>query len=247
METIDPKKKKYRRSGEQLEQDIITGIEKLVCKTGFTDTPITTVLNETSIDPNVFYRRYETVYDIYEYVAQKHEYWFNKCIHPNDALKSEPKVFYTNTLKEIYKEFRNDKIAQKMVLWEISEKNDTTIRTAAIKETLNGGIMLYYKQLFKDSGIDIVSHTALLIGGIYYLTLHNNISTYCFNDFTSTEGIIKIEGAIDKFTELIFNEMKHKNKNKRTANMLKEEGFKNKKICYYLGIKEDYLKELLDR
>ena len=63
-----------------------------------------------------------------------------------------------------------------LLRWEIAEGNETTVRTAMLREMHTFPLAKIYEEKFKD--IDISAISALIIGGIYYLNLHRDRSKF---------------------------------------------------------------------
>lgn len=243
--TIEQKSKRERRTNEQLEQDILNAIESLVCKKGFTEIPLMEFINEAHIDPNVFYRRYKTVSDVYSTLAKRNDFWINDSIEMSELPKLGDKAFFASGLKKLCNTLRDNLIMQKLLIWELSEVNETTKHSAQFRDTMNSNLVLYYKRIFDEVGIDIAPIIALMISGIYYLTLHRGIATFCLIDFSTEEGQKKLSSTIDTITEMLFRHIEHQKKQVFMAKEMAQDGITHQNICKYMGITPKELKGLL--
>lgn len=199
--------RKGRRSKLRLELDIIRATEELIKEVGFNNITITDLIQRAEIEPNVFYRRYHNIDElldrISQYVQIYNDYWFvNKIEYrkkgsPEDNLKK----YLIELTKSLYK---ND-LMQQTLLWELSSSCNSVKNIAHNREIYSQPILDYFTAAFKDCETDFKAATALMIGGIYYLVLHRNVSTFCNIDFNSKEGrkaLIKvIENIVDKIYE----------------------------------------------
>lgn len=245
---MDKKKatRRTRRTNEQLVNDILDATELIVAQQGFVDIPITKFVSEAGIDPNVFYRRYQTVYDIYDELTKKYDFWVNEKIDLSKQRNLGDKRFFAETLKALFKDLKGNKVMQKLLLWELSDINDTTKRTSALRDTMSSNLLLYVKQVFKGSGIDIYGTLAILIAGIYYLTLHRGIATFCHIDFSTKEGAKILNATIDQLTEMLFAQIECKSNQARMAKEMARDGIPHANICKYMNIKPAELKRILD-
>ncbi len=82
---------------------------------------------------------------------------------------------------------------QKLLIWEVSDSNYITERTAENRERHSQNLVEYFEKTDSDPNINIRVVSALLISGIYYLALHKNISTFCGIDFRSKEGLLLLK------------------------------------------------------
>lgn len=245
MDINNKKPRRARRTNEQLEQDILDGMEKLVRDTGFVNIPVTAFIERAGIDPNVFYRRYETVYDIYKALVSKQKYWEDGKFDVSKLDVVGEEAFYSTALKSVYRDLKSNHVMQKMLIWELTDDNDTTRETSSYRETLVEDVLSVYKELFKDTDIDITAMTALLLSGIFYLTLHNDISTFCLNDYSSDEGRCMIDHSIDELSHLLFAKKHAIEKQMLVAKRMHSDGIALDDICRYLEISEDKLSDLL--
>lgn len=118
----------------------------------------------------------------------------------------------------LYKEFCNNGVIQKLLLWEMSADNETTRRTARIRDLMNMNLLEYYDILFKPTHINIRSVVALLISGIYYLILHKERAPFCKIDFDTPEGEAAFSEAVDTLVELLFDRIEAHNEKRACMN-----------------------------
>ena len=77
---------------------------------------------------------------------------------------------------------------QQLLIWELSDDNPTTRRTAQLRESINEPLIRLLEHKFKDSSLDINVISAIIISGIYYLILHRKRSHFCDVDYNSRAG-----------------------------------------------------------
>ena len=117
-----------------------------------------------------------------------------------------------------------------LLRWEIAEGNETTVRTAMLREMHTLPLVNIYEEKFKDTGIDISAISSLIIGGIYYLNLHRERSKFSDIDLNTEQGQQRIEKALDTFGKMIFHFREQVNYKRVIAKRLKEKGISNEII-----------------
>lgn len=87
---------------------------------------------------------------------------------------------------------------QKIIHWELSGAKDVLRTIADRREETGEEILSVIAPGFENIDVDIRARLALLVGGIYYLTLHakGNGSTFCGIDINEEEGKERIANAV---------------------------------------------------
>lgn len=109
-----------------------------------------------------------------------------------------------------------------LLRWEVACGNRTTTRTAMLREIHISPLVKEFEKLFQDT--DIAALTALIIGGIYYLSLHKDRSPFSGIDINTQEGKSRITKAIQYLAEKIYKESELLENKKLIAQKLKEAG-----------------------
>lgn len=202
--------KRQRRSKSDIERDINTAAEKLIGEKGFANVQLTEITREAGIEPVVFYNRWKNLDEFYDEFIKKYDYWVSDMIaRQTQTEPSEQNC--ADILDGLAAEMESDSIMREILRWEIAQGNTMTERTAMMREMLNMQLVLKYKRLFRqgDSDVDIDAFAALMIGGIYYLFLHRDRSTFCGLDLNDPKDIAKLRNAIRQLTSLVFATLNH--------------------------------------
>lgn len=233
METM---KSGTRRTNSQLDSDVMRELEGLVKQHGFGNIDLTMLLQKAHVGANVFYRRYGSMQQLYDTLAGNYDFWINDTVKISDLNTLGPKKFFAHTLKSLYKGLSDNAIMQKLLLWEMSEDNDTTRRTAQMRDIMNLNLIQYYDLMFRPAKINIRSVVALLISGIYYLILHRERAEFCSIDFNSAEGEKLLSEAIDILTDVIFDKLDQFNEKREMISRMLADGISKRKVCKYMNI-----------
>lgn len=235
-------RKRGRRTNNQLKSEMFDALARMVEKQGFNKIPLTAFVKEANIDPNIFYRHYGTMDRLYEEFVDQYTFWANDIITISDIGKLGYRRFYAEIFKRLYLELKNNRVMQRLFIWELSENNFTTRKTTRTREKAHQNWVAYYKDIFKKSGMDIENITALILAGVYYISLNNN--TLCSINLSEPYDQSRILKAIDTFVDLIFDKLEERQRWQKIIDRMRDDGVSQTKIVEYLGISGIQLKRL---
>ncbi len=116
-----------------------------------------------------------------------------------------------------------------LLRWEVSEGTHITERTARLREMDVTDLIAKYSSEKKQS-IDLVAISALIVGGIYFMVLHKDRSTFAGIDLNSTEGRRRIEHAFRHIARMISAEAESGQKQMILAENMRREGLSEEAI-----------------
>lgn len=217
------KTRRPRRTKKNVEKDVLDAVTSVIEDFGFGRVTLKEIAQRAKIEASVFYRRYNNLDALFEDYTRKYDYWFGSIAlkMPRDLSDEDAfKWIIQNLAKELY----GNKIMQRLLIWELSDENPVTRRTAIQRETLNKSLIQLLEKRFEGSGLDINVLTALCISGVYYLIMHQNISKFCDIDFSSRSGKKRLDAALDQLISLFFSELKHQQEKHQIAQKLRDAG-----------------------
>jgi AcrR family transcriptional regulator len=203
MATLSGKPRKPRRTKAVIEQAVMDAVHDLIEELGFNKVTLTGIAARAQIEPTVFYRRYSNLDELFEIYTHKYDYWLAGIaeLMPTDLNDEESmKWILLNLIRALHK----NRGMQQLLIWELSDDNPVTRRTATLREKINESLIRELEKRFDLSGVDLSVLAALIISGIYYLILHRNMSTFCNVDFSSKSGRDRLEKTIDQLVTIIF-------------------------------------------
>lgn len=237
--------KRVRRTNKQLEIDGWNTLEQLVQERGFNGIPLTLFAKEAGLSANVFYRHYGTMEAIYETLANRHMSGLIDILSSSDTSnisEQEACDLYTKKLKMLFKNLKNDKIMQQLLLWELSEDNSTTRKTSLIREKVQQDLVSYSKGIFKASGTKIEGITALLLAGIYYTTICSK--PICTINCVDSAGRAQLSKGIDEIIGFIFDQQNKRKYRQEVIERMQKYGIPKTEIAKYLGVSEKEIERL---
>lgn len=217
------KKRRIRRTQLAIERDVLKAVEELIEEVGFSNVTLTGVAERAQIEPAVFYRRYANLDELFDRYTQKYDYWLanlSEQMPGNLSVEETLRWILQNLIQALWK----NKGMQQLLIWELSDDNPTTRRTARLREMVNEPLIKLLEYKFKDSGLDIHVIAGILISGIYYLILHRKRSTFCKVDYQSQAGKERLKNGVDQLTSLLQQCASRHNDSENIANRLREAG-----------------------
>lgn len=186
---------------------------------------VTELIKKARIEPLVFYNRYDNLSEFYDEFVKKYDYWFSDVLSgsqfPTDDVNGFISIF-----KEVQKALSDRSVMLELLRWEIAEGNETTVRTAMLREMHTLPLVRTYEEKFKGTNIDIAAISALIIGGIYYLNLHRDRSLFSGIDIKKESGLKRIEDAI-----VMMGHMIYQYKESEDLKLIIAERFKKEGVC----------------
>jgi len=227
MAEEENKPKRYRRTNVDIQADIIKAAESLIKKKGFASMLVTELIKKARIEPLVFYNRYDNLSEFYDEFVKKYDYWF-KDVLTGIQFPTDSELGYISIFKDVQKALQNKSVMLELLRWEIAEGNETTVRTAMLREMHTLPLVNIYEAKFKT--IDISAMSALIIGGIYYLNLHRDRSKFAEIDLNTEQGQKRIERALEDFGRMIFHHQELTDYKRTVAEKMKGKGISDKII-----------------
>ncbi len=217
------KPRRQRRTKANIEKDVLTAVTSMIEEVGFANVTLTGIAQRAKIEATVFYRRYANLEELFDEYTHKYDYWFGGLAEmmPTD-LSDEDKFKWL--LRSLTQALYKNRIMQQLLIWELSDDNAVTRRTANLRERVNESLIRLLESCFHNSGMDVNVICALMISGIYYLILHRNMSRFCDVDFSTKKGRERLENALEQVITVLFGELRKQNEKLEIAKKLRAEG-----------------------
>ena len=235
-------RKRKNRSKEEIEQSIMDAAVDLIENKGFIKLAVTAICKKAKIEPVTFYNRYKDLSAFMDEFVKRYDYWFSDIVKICSLEKDEKK--YLALMQSLFKSLKDNKCMQQLLRWELSELNETTVRTACLREVHTLPLVKEYKELFSDSQIDIAAISSLIIGGIYYIILHSNLSPFSAIDINTEEGEKKIFSALEYLSKKIFSELSISSELKEIIKKMKQNNISIEVIANCTGTPIEVIKNI---
>ena len=197
-EESQPKKRKVSqgpiKEKARTMQKLVDAVGIVLKSEGYTGLTIAKIAAAAGLDRKLIYAYFGDVNNLIETYIRKRDYWANSydddivpdIITQNHVSVTDGQYF----LQGHFSAFLEDVEMQKMILWELSEVNPLLIEIAELREKVGEELFKYSDPYFEGTGINMRAITAIMIGGIYYLSLHakTNGVTICGIDVNQPDG-----------------------------------------------------------
>ncbi|MGU9937972.1 TetR/AcrR family transcriptional regulator [Empedobacter brevis] len=189
---------------------MIAAVGKVIQKKGYPGLTAPNIALAAGVDKKLVWTYFGGVDNlIEEYIRQK-DFWKSTSKsfiddllkHPETIGKKEIETILQNQFDTLYK----DKALQKIIHWELGEKNKMLRELADKREEMGEQLFSAILPDFTNTTVDLRARLALLVGGIYYITLHakSNGSLFCGIDINEEEGRERVKAEIHQLISETF-------------------------------------------
>lgn len=236
------KERRKRRSTKDIEESIINAATRFIETEGFSNLTVTSIMRQAEIEPVQFYNRYDDLNKFIDEYVKKYDYWFSDIVKSQKQYSND-KALYMNILVGLFQSLSENKIMQELLKWELANNNETSQRTAQLRELHTLHLCQKFSNIFSNTDIDIVTISALIIGGIYYLILHDKLSTFSGIDLKKESDKQKVIKAISKLSDILFTFIPSSitKENIDIIIKMREDNIPVEKIAYYTGIPKEII------
>lgn len=231
-------KKLVRRSKAELERDIFDAITKIIENQGFTKLKINNVTDTAHVIKRSIYFNYTDFENLLQSYYLKKDFAASFNAETIAAEYSHPSDYFKEMLKELYAAVKENIYYQHLVRWEVARPDEFIRKQAAMHEATYYTRLVKHKEEYAKLGIDIEAFYALLIAGIYYLTLRKNVSPFCTIDLNTPEGQQRICRAIDQMGELLETKTRQDEHTAGIVLRLRQKGLSDADIAEALDLSE---------
>jgi AcrR family transcriptional regulator len=190
------------RNKERTKLKLINAVGEIIRTEGYTKLGVNNIAKKAEVSKKLIYRYFETADNLIETYVRDKDYWMS---FNNEGKEFVEQHKYDNnedfafvTLENLFQHLISNPETQKILLWEISEKSDLMSEISSKREELGSQLFTVIDPSFKENDVDIRAVCALLLGGIYYLTLHASATggTFCEIDINTDEGKNRISNSL---------------------------------------------------
>ncbi|MET4142169.1 AcrR family transcriptional regulator [Pedobacter sp. UYP1] len=188
------------RNKEKTRLKLLNAVGEIIKTEGYKGLGVNNIAAKAKVDKKLIYLYFGNVDKLVETYVRQKDYWSAFSEGIQGLIEANQGNFGQELASQIlvdqFNFFLDAEEMQKVILWEISEKNALMREIADAREILGNELFKLTDPHFKGTDVDIRAIQALLIGGIYYLVLHakSNGSTFCgldINELPDQKRIIK--------------------------------------------------------
>ena len=199
------------RNKERTKANLIKAVGKILQEDGFSGLNLSKVADEAKADRKLIYNYFGSLEGLIKEYLDSRDYW--KITQEDiegiieNSKKDSGKALAYHVLEDQFDSLIGNEEMRRIITWGLSEKA-TVLKELDLKRENTGEAILQavFDQHFKNSGINFRAMYGLLMGGVYYLTLHSKMqeNPFCGIDIQQPQGQEEIKKAIRQLLELIY-------------------------------------------
>lgn len=237
----DKQSTRVRRTSVAIERDVLNAVSEAIRELGFSRLTLKEILERGNVSLPVVNSHFGSMHKLIDVYVSKHDYWLNNTIDIDPLNVVSLREYYINATESLIDSIYKNRELQQLLIWELAEDNATTRRTSKKREAATENLVNYFDKAFENSNIDIKAVTAVIIAGIYHITLRKERSTFCNVDFTKHAGQHRLIEAVKILVNMIFDKFEQDQQSIKAIQNLIRYGVDEEIICKAYDINNDEL------
>ncbi len=200
------------RNKERTKAKLIDALGNTLKKNGFSGLSVSGVANEAKVDRRLIYDYFGDLDGLVKEYLNSKDYWKIQPEHVAGiiqmAKEDAGKGLAYGVLEDQFNSLIGNEEMRRIITWGLSDKSPVLKEVDQKRESTGEEILqAVFDPHFKDGSKNFRAMYALLMGGIYYLTLHAKMqeSTFCGIDVQQPEGQDQIKQALKQMIEMIYS------------------------------------------
>jgi len=199
------------RNKERTKANLITALGKILKEDGFAGLSVSRVAEEAKVDRRLIYDYFGGLEGAVKEYLNNNDYWNIRPEEINDIVESSKadrgKALAYNVLENQFDSLIKNEEMRRIITWGLSEKLPM-LEELDLKREHIGDQLLHkiFDEGFNGSDKNFRAMYAILMGGVYYLTLHAKMQEhpFCGIDLQELSGQKAIKKALRQFIEFAY-------------------------------------------
>jgi len=203
------------RNKERTKEKLLAVVGDIIREEGHTGLGVNKVAKIAGVSKKLIYKYFGSMDELLNTYLRKRDFWIGMegiILHDmEDTVRTEED--YMQHLAEIslvklFEHLDGFKEAQKILLWQVSEKNPLLQQLNYEREVLGETMFKLSDPLFSNSDVDLRANYGILLAGVYYLTLHENaaVGSFCGIDLKTEAGKKRIAKSLKQLIGLSYQQ-----------------------------------------
>lgn len=163
------------RNKERTKFKLIEAVGTIILNEGYSKLGVNNIARKALVDKKLIYRYFGSVDELIASYFRKRDFWLklNESIFDKEDIKIDDfgEELAKSALSSLIDSLEIHEETRKILLWEISEKNNDNLKKLSLERELLGEELFQISDpLFEHSNIDLRACFSLLLAGVYYLT-----------------------------------------------------------------------------
>ncbi len=205
MNTMVTKRKAIKiRDSEHTRRELLSAVGKILSEHGFRGLKTKNITSLIGKDKNIIRYHFKSLKELEKTYINEKDYWppfFKRFNLDLSSDRNKVEQMITELMQENFRYFFSNKEMQQIILWQISEANPLLRCISENREIEGAKLLQLTDPYFKGTDINFRTILALLLGGLYYVTLHarynkSTVSGIDVNKAKDRSEVIKTIGHI---------------------------------------------------
>ncbi|MBD1385047.1 TetR/AcrR family transcriptional regulator [Mucilaginibacter rigui] len=199
------------RNKQRTKENLIKAVGQLLQDDGFSGITISKVADKAKMDRKLIYNYFGNLEGLIKGYLESRDYW---KINPDDiegiiqsTQKDSGKSLAYQVLEHQFDSLLSNEEVRRIITWGLSEKS-TLLKELDLRRENTGEQILkaVFDEHFKERATHFRAVYGLLMGGIYYLTLHAKMqeNTFCGIDFQQRSGQEELKKAVKQIIDMLY-------------------------------------------
>lgn len=199
------------RNKERTKENLINALGEILKKDGFSGLSISRVAEEAKVDRRLIYDYFGSLEGLVKEYLNTNDYWKISPEEVGDIVDTSKadagKTLAYNVLENQFESLIKNEEMRRIITWGLSEKLPILKALDLKREDIGNQVLSeVFDGHFEGSDKNFRAMYALLMGGVYYLTLHAKMqeNPFCGIDLQQASGQEEIKKALRQFIELAY-------------------------------------------
>lgn len=204
------------RDKARTQDRLINTVGSVLEKRGYAGLTLANVGKASGLDRKNIYNYFGNFETLIKAYIDKKEFWKveskNKIADILETSGTINKAQITDLLQDQFVTLMEDPGLQKIIHWEMAENSELLRTVADDRERVGEELFKILEKDFVGNEAKMRSSFAMILGGIYYLTIHasSNGSTICGIDVNTEEGSQIVKETLDEMIAFVFDKYSKK-------------------------------------
>ncbi|MFD1768906.1 TetR/AcrR family transcriptional regulator [Sphingobacterium suaedae] len=164
-----------KRDANRTKKKLLDAVGTILATQGFTELKVNTICDEAGVDKKLIYFHFGDLNGLISEFLRSHDFWMTE----EAEVTNVDKDVAFQVFRKQFESLDNSDLLKRLLVWELSEPNEILRKLADAREELGDELIARYKAQ-QQPGQDVHPIFALLVSGIYYLTIHSAINGSAF-------------------------------------------------------------------
>ena len=199
------------RSKERTKSNLVEAVGKILKEEGFAGINTAKVANIAKVDRKLIYDYFGNLDGLVKYYLENHDYWNIRPDNMEDimakAQADHGKALAYSVMEHQLDSLMENEEMRHIITWGLNEKSPVLKALDLRRENAGDQVLkTIFDPHFKDSGKNFRAMYAILMAGVYYLTLHSKMqeNPFCGIDLQKSSGRREIKKALKHLLDMIY-------------------------------------------